>query len=136
MRYLVFAGEAGVVRISGQELAEILGLNSLLFDIETGTPPPETLKVPIENYYGMEIGSKDIDIKLKDDDKPVWKNLLRSYHMLSGVKDEKIIFRGNGRGSGLGLSAWGARGMANNLEKNDYRRILAHYYAGTHLVRK
>lgn len=136
VRYLVFAGEAGVVRISGQELAEILGLNSLLFDIETGTPPPETLKVPIENYYGMEIGSKDIDIKLKDDDKPVWKNLLRSYHMLSGVKDEKIIFRGNGRGSGLGLSAWGARGMANASEKNDYRRILAHYYAGTHLVRK
>lgn len=135
VRYLIFAGDAGVVRITGAELAEILGLNSLLFDIETGTPPPETLKVPIENYYGMEIGSKDIDIKLRDDDKPVWKNLLRSYHMLGGGKDEKIIFRGNGRGNGVGLSAWGARGMANASAKNTYRQILAHYYSGTYIER-
>lgn len=39
---------------------DLLGLNSTLFDIETGTPVPETLKVPIEDHYGMEIGSKDI----------------------------------------------------------------------------
>ena len=135
VRYLIFAGEAGVARVSGQELAEILGLSSLLFDIETGTPPPETLKVPIENYYGMEIGSKDIDIKLQEESKPVWKNLLRSYHMLSGGREEKIIFRGSGRGSGVGLSAWGARGMANASDKNTYLTILQHYYIETHLVK-
>lgn len=47
----------------------------------------------------------------------------------------KIIFRGKGKGSGLGLSAWGARGMANADAKATYKTILAHYYPGIQLVR-
>lgn len=135
VKYLILSGTAGTAKISGQELADILGLNSALFDVETGTPPPETLKVPIEDRYGFEVGSKDIDIKVNEDDKPVWNTLLRSYHMLSGGKEEKLIFHGRGKGSGLGLSAWGARGMANADEKITYKDILAHYYPGTRLVR-
>lgn len=134
VKYIVLSGEKNTVKLSGSELMELLGLNSTLFDVETGTPVPETLKVPIENYYGMQIGSKDIDIKINEDNKPVWKNLVRSYHMLSGGKEEKIIFRGRGRGSGLGLSAWGARGLANADAKATYKAILAHYYPGTRLM--
>lgn len=55
--------------------------------------------------------------------------------LLGGGKEEKIIFRGKGKGSGLGLSAWGARGMANADAKATYKTILAHYYPGTQLVR-
>lgn len=66
-------------------------MNSTLFDIETGTPVPETLKVPIEDHYGMEIGSKDIGIKVNESKKPVWKNLVRSYHLLGGGKEEKLF---------------------------------------------
>ena len=134
VKYIVLSGENNTVKLSGSELMELLGLNSTLFDVETGTPVPETLKVPIENYYGMQIGSKDIDIKINEDNKPVWKNLVRSYHMLSGGKEEKIIFRGKGKGSGLGLSAWGARGLANADAKATYRTILAHYYPNTRLA--
>ena len=134
VRYLILSGSAGTVKISGAELAEIIGLKSTLFDVETGTPPPETLKVPIEDRYGFEVGSKDIDIKVKEDERPVWNRLLRSYHMLSGGKEEKIIFHGKGRGTGLGLSAWGARGMVVNNEKTTYAQILEHYYPGTRLV--
>lgn len=134
VRYLILAGSAGTVKISGAELAAIIGLKSTLFDLETGTPPPETLKVPIEDRYGFEVGSKDIDIKVKEDERPVWNKLLRSYHMLSGGKEEKIIFHGKGRGTGLGLSAWGARGMVVSNEKITYAQILAHYYPGTRLV--
>lgn len=134
VRYLILSGSAGTVKISGAELAEIIGLKSTLFDLETGTPPPETLKVPIEDRYGFEVGSKDIDIKVKEDERPVWNRLLRSYHMLSGGKEEKIIFHGKGRGTGLGLSAWGARGMVVNNEKTTYAQILEHYYPGTRLV--
>ena len=83
-----------------------------------------------------EIGSKDIDIKVKEDGKPVWKNLVRSYHMLGGGKDEKIIFHGKGKGDGLGLSAWGARGMANSNAKLTYKDILRHYYPQTSLVQR
>lgn len=136
VKYLILSGDAGTVKISGTELAQLLDLNSTLFDLETGTPAPETLNVPIENYYGMQIGSKDIDIKVNEDNKPVWKNLVRSYHLLGGGKDEKIIFHGKGRGDGLGLSAWGARGMANNNAKLNYKDILAHYYVDTTLVQK
>ena len=133
VRYLILAGSAGTVKISGAELAAIIGLKSTLFDLETGTPPPETLKVPIEDRYGFEVGSKDIDIKVREDERPVWNKLLRSYHMLSGGKEEKIIFHGKGRGTGLGLSAWGARGMVVANEKITASQILEHYYPGTHL---
>ena len=134
VRYVILSGSAGTAKISGAELADIIGLKSTLFDVETGTPPPETLKVPIEDRYGFEVGSKDIDIKVKEDERPVWNKLLRSYHMLSGGKEEKIIFHGKGRGTGLGLSAWCARGMVVEDEKNTYRQILEHYYPGTRLV--
>ena len=136
VKYLILSGASGTAKVSGSELAEMLGLSSTLFDLETGTPAPETLNVPIENYYGMEIGSKDIDIKVKEDGKPVWKNLVRSYHMLGGGKDEKSIFHGKGKGDGLGLSAWGARGMANSNAKLTYKDILQHYYPQTSLVQR
>ena len=89
--------------------------------------------MPIEDRYGFEVGSKDIDIKVKEDERPVWNKLLHSYHLLSGGKEEKIIFHGKGRGTGLGLSAWGARGMVVSNEKITYAQILAHYYPDTHL---
>ena len=135
VKYIILSGEAATVKISGDELVELLELNSALFELETGTPVPETLKVPIEDHYGMEIGSKDIDIKVNESKRPVWKNLVRSYHLLGGGKEEKIIFHGKGKGSGLGLSAWGARGLANADAKATYKTILAHYYPGIQLVR-
>lgn len=134
VRYLIFSGTAGTVKIDAGELAEMLELPSTFFDVETGTPPPESLKVPIEDRFGFEVGSKDIDIKVKEDERPVWRKLLRSFHLLSGSKTEKIIFHGRGRGSGMGLSAWGARGMAVADEKTTYRKILAYYYPGTSLI--
>lgn len=134
VRYLILTGTSGTLKITGEELVGIIGLPSTLFDVETGTPPPETLKVPIEDRYGFEVGSKDIDIKVKEDERPVWNKLLRSYHMLSGGKNEKLIFHGRGNGRGLGLSAWGARGMVNANETITYRQILEHYYPGTRLV--
>lgn len=135
VNYLIIAGDKGVVKVSGLELMRMLSLNSTLFDIETGVPVPDVLNVPITNYYGMQIGSKDINIKVKDKDEPVWKNVIRSYHLLSGAKEEKITFRGKGKGEGVGLSVWGARGMANASSKNTYKKILAHYYPGTTLAK-
>ena len=79
--------------------------------------------MPIEDHYGMEIGSKDIGIKVNESKKPVWKNLVRSYHLLGGGKEEKIIFRGKGKGSGLGLSAWGARGMLTPMPRLPIKRF-------------
>lgn len=44
-------------------------------------------------------------------------------------KDEKVVFTSNGYGHGVGLSQYGANGMAK--EGYDYKEILMHYYTGT-----
>lgn len=135
VKYLIFSGDAGTVQVSGEELAELLDLDSTLFDIDTGVPVPETLKIPINNYWGAEIGHKDIPIKINEAEDPVWKDLRRSYHFVSGSKEEKLLIRGSGRGPGIGLSGWGARGMYNANDKLTYKDILAYYYPGTYLRR-
>lgn len=43
-----------------------------------------------------------------------------------------FVFIGKGAGHGLGMSQWGAHGMA--LQGNDYRSILQYYYPGTQLT--
>lgn len=46
---------------------------------------------------------------------------------------EQILFRGRGVGHGVGLSQWGAQGMA--LDGRSYEDILKHYYTGIDLIR-
>jgi stage II sporulation protein D len=42
------------------------------------------------------------------------------------------VFTGKGFGHGVGMSQWGAQGMA--LAGSSYQQILAHYYIGTALT--
>ena len=47
---------------------------------------------------------------------------------------EKVLITGFGWGHGLGLSQWGAKGMAEKGPQGDstyYEKILKHYYQGT-----
>lgn len=135
VKFIVVAGDHGSCQISGFELMKILSLNSNFFAVNISTPLPDNLEVPIENYYGMEIGRKDIDIKVGDNESNIWQNVNAKYHLLSGGKDEKIIFTGHGRGSGLGLSTWGAKGMADASPSCSYRDILKHYYPSSTVKR-
>jgi stage II sporulation protein D len=48
-----------------------------------------------------------------------------------GEGEVKFIFQGRGYGHGVGMSQWGAKGMAE--QGFDYRRILEHYYRGTRI---
>jgi len=48
-------------------------------------------------------------------------------------KGDRYIFYGRGYGHGVGMSQWGAQGMA--ARGYDFREILAHYYPGTKLRR-
>ncbi len=47
-------------------------------------------------------------------------------------KITRITFLGGGSGHGLGMSQWGAKGMAEAA--HDYKSILAVYYQDTHLI--
>lgn len=131
VKYLTVSGENGTYQISGTELMRILSLNSNFFSVAVQTPLPDNLEVPIENYFGMEIGRKDIDIKANEEKKAVWQGVSQKYHLLKGNKEEKILFYGYGKGSGIGLSNWGAKGMADASPENTCQVILQHYYPGT-----
>ena len=129
-------GNDGDALLSGTELAAILNLNSTLFDVSATRVLPAKIDIPIENPYGMEIGRKEVPIKVNGDDEPRWKQVLPGYVLLNGAPDETLVFSGRGYGSGLGLSKWGARGMANNApadQKDYYKVILEHYFPGTYL---
>ncbi len=133
VEYLIFTGEKGTAQVSGEEFRQMLDLNSTLFDIDSGLPVPESLQVPISNYWGAEVGHKDIPIKINPEADPVWKDVAANYHLISDNKEEKLIIKGRGKGQGRGLSCWGARGLYNGNTKLTYRELLAYYYPGTSL---
>lgn len=54
---------------------------------------------------------------------------LRSTLFSVSIQGDTIRFDGRGFGHGLGMSQWGARGLA--LQGYTYPQILAHYYQGT-----
>jgi stage II sporulation protein D len=50
-----------------------------------------------------------------------------------GEQDDHIVFRGRGYGHGVGMSQWGAKGLAETApgsDENFFRQILMHYYTG------
>ena len=115
----------------------MLALSSNWFDVYVTDPVPEKLDVSIENSQGMEIGKKQIPIKVRGREKSAWKSAIPGYHFLEGTNDETILFKGKGIGRGLGLSKWGAKGMADTAPENAenyYKTILQHFYPGTDLV--
>lgn len=59
---------------------------------------------------------------------------LRSTMFKAKKSGNEVLFKGYGSGHGVGLSQWGAKGMA---EKGySYKKILKYYYSGTKLVKK
>ena len=134
VRQITFKGKKNSVTLTGDQVRNLLGLNSTLFDIVVGLQRPDYIEVPILNSYGVPIGTKKIPIK-KDTRGTTYTGTVGDLHLLTDVKDEKIFFYGNGWGHGLGMSQWGARGMALGKDargkKDYYKTILEHYYTGT-----
>jgi stage II sporulation protein D len=58
---------------------------------------------------------------------------LRSTDFQLAFQEGQLYVRTRGWGHGLGMSQWGANGMAQAGKK--FREILAHYYPGTELNR-
>lgn len=56
---------------------------------------------------------------------------LSSANFTVDISDGNIYFTSNGSGHGVGMSQYGADGMAR--EGYDYKKILSHYYSGTEL---
>lgn len=59
-------------------------------------------------------------------------NTKKTYKTIkSGIDPDTYVFTGEGWGHGVGMSQYGAKGMAE--AGFDYEEILTHYYTGTHL---
>ncbi len=69
--------------------------------------------------------------KLKGEDirRTIGYSLIKSTKFKVKYRKKKFIFYGSGSGHGVGLSQWGAKGMADAGYK--YNKILRHYYKGT-----
>ena len=136
VKAIYWQGDRGSVTLTGQEFADLMALSSNWFAVYSVEPVPDKLDVPIENGYGIKVGEKEIPIEIKGPEGNAWKSAVPGYHFLNGSKEETLLFKGRGSGSGLGLSKWGAKGMADAAPENAkdyYRTILFHYYPGTAL---
>lgn len=74
-----------------------------------------------------------INISGEDLRKAVGYSGLKSTIFEVSMTGDIFVFKGRGSGHGVGLSQWGAKGMAE--EGDSYREILKHYYPGTDLVK-
>lgn len=109
--------------ISLQEFYEKLDLEynkELKVEILEKSDSNRIIKLKIN---GKEFKSKDIYSKLK----------LRSYDFEIIQVGSNVIINTKGYGHGVGLSQYGALGMAK--EGYNYKDILSHYYVGTSLVK-
>src|SRR5258705_7021797 len=59
--------------------------------------------------------------------------LILFFALAPAANARTFVVTGHGWGHGVGMSQWGAEGLAQHGW--DYRRILSHYYAGTSLRR-
>ena len=109
--------------ISLQEFYEKLGLEynkELSVEILEKSGSNRIIRLKVN---GIELKAKDIYSKLG----------LRSYDFEFVQVGSNIIINTKGYGHGVGLSQYGALGMAK--EGYNYKDILSHYYVGTNLVK-
>lgn len=128
---MTFSGENGEIGLDGNKVRGLLVLNSTLFDVIVEMQAPKYIEVPVLDAHGNEIGKKQIPVKVTEPSKPAYLSGFEDLRLITGDNNEKIVFKGKGWGHGLGLSQWGARGMALAAPQNSkdyYKIILTHYY--------
>lgn len=92
------------------------------------TPAGRVRVLAIRDGEGREINISGEDLR-----SILGYSVLRSAIFDVERGSEMFVFKGRGSGHGVGLSQWGAKGMAEN--GYSYREILLHFYPGTELVK-
>ncbi|HKZ46959.1 MAG TPA: SpoIID/LytB domain-containing protein [Thermodesulfobacteriota bacterium] len=78
-------------------------------------------------------GKGELEVSGEDLRKAIGYDKLKSAMFTAEMADGLFVFNGKGSGHGVGLSQWGAKGMAQ--EGYSYTEILKHFYPGTSLER-
>ncbi len=74
-------------------------------------------------------------LSVKANNLRIWLDATKIKSVLCSIRrsGNDFVFSGKGYGHGVGMSQWGAQGMAK--QDKDFRTILRHYYPGTGLAR-
>jgi len=136
-RYLErrLTGSAGEARLRSEKLREVLGLRSAWFDVvgKEERVIDVARRVDPANLSAVSAGGSVTPLVAGAlvAKNPEYAYVLRTpdfWAVAPVVTPATFTFTGHGWGHGVGLSQWGARGLA--LLGKDYRQILAYYYTG------
>lgn len=122
-------GTNGSVQISGAKMRSILDLKSTLFDIAFTTKDHMEFAKPVFLGKEKELPPPKNMLALTIEDNP-------SIRTVTGEPTDFLIINGFGWGHGLGLSQWGAKGMAEKAPPGNteyFKDILKHYYQGVEI---
>ncbi|NLG85411.1 MAG: SpoIID/LytB domain-containing protein [Firmicutes bacterium] len=116
---LELVGEKGQVQINGQEVRTLFGLRSTLFSLEV-------VHAPVPLVRGEDLAHLPVH--------PSPAATAVAWSTLLAAEDREflpiqLVVVGRGWGHGVGLSQWGAKGLAE--QGYTYIDILKYYYQGT-----
>lgn len=114
LKEITIVGEQGqVLMLSGQQFADIVGLNSNLFDITIGVPLPKDIVATVKDAMGNEHELDRIQVNLGEREGYRLPGDDENTRRISRVNNDKIVFYGYGTGrQGFGMSQQGAQAMA------------------------
>ena len=126
-------GTNGSVTVKGETFRQLFHLRSTLFNVEELDPSisPVVMTLPAGGVAAMAAtgpGQLDLGGALAVDATGLLYRVAGNNAVSIQSLPGRLQISGRGWGHGLGLSQWGARGMA--LQGYDYRAILTHYYTG------
>ncbi|OWZ83448.1 SpoIID/LytB domain-containing protein [Natranaerobius trueperi] len=132
IKYLTYKGEDSEHEVFGDSIRSPLGLKSTMFKIDSNRDETElNIKSADGSMTYKETKDEELYAITGETNEPR-KVKEESLH-IKGQKGTKEIQRvlmyylyGNGFGHGLGMSQWGAHGMAE--DGYNYKEILNHYY--------
>jgi stage II sporulation protein D len=125
-----FVGTTGTKGFYREQIRTVLGLKSTLFEIAGALDMPvmtaESASIRLNVFQSYAVDAAGAAFLVGENQ--------GSFHVLgtNGIKEIKpgdtsqIVISGKGNGHGVGMSQWGAIGMAQ--KGSDYRQIIEHYY--------
>lgn len=133
VKSMTFIGTQGSIELSGMKVRSLLDLKSTLFDVDLLAPAQKKLNFTITDSYG-DHQEKEVTVNLPPVKEKSFLMDRSNLHHFSADTNERFVVKGFGAGHGIGLSQWGAKGMAEkvpaNRQKDYYKEILQHYYQG------
>ncbi len=123
-------GTNGSKSVLKDDIRKVFGLRSTKFDVDTNA------SIYVKNGHGQvnkinsgehlkAVNSFGETIKINGNDNE-YSVLSSSSRKTMPKTPSELIFKGYGHGHGVGMSQWGARGMA--ADGYNYRQIIEHYY--------